>query len=140
MNKLTYILATAWHESKLRPIREIRARQGTALYETQNRYWFTGYYGRGFVQLTWESNYQKMGDWLGINLVGNPDLALDPHYAAQIIVFGMMNGSFTSRPLSRYINGSNVDFVNARRVVNGTDRASLIASYAQDILNARSFV
>ncbi|MEM6698917.1 MAG: hypothetical protein AAF599_11005 [Bacteroidota bacterium] len=47
----------------------------------------------------------------------------------------MMNGSFTRKKLSTYINSSNIDFINARRTVNGTDRASLIAGYANDLIS-----
>ena len=129
--KLVYILATAWHESKLKPVRERRAGSSqTWLRQLQDRYWSSGYYGRGFVQLTWESNYKKMSEFLGVDLVGNPDLALEPRYAADILVYGMMNGEFTRRSLSRYINIVQTDYYNARRVVNGTDRASLIKDYA----------
>jgi hypothetical protein len=129
--KLVYILATAWHESKLKPVRERRAGSSqTWLRQLQDRYWPSGYYGRGFVQLTWESNYKKMSEFLGVDLVGNPDLALEPRYAADILVYGMMNGEFTRRALSRYINMVQTDYYNARRVVNGTDRASLIKDYA----------
>ena len=129
--KLVYILATAWHESKLKPVRERRAGSSqTWLRQLQDRYWSSGYYGRGFVQLTWESNYKKMSEFLGVDLVGNPDLALEPRYAADILVYGMMNGEFTRRALSRYINMVQTDYYNARRVVNGTDRASLIKDYA----------
>lgn len=129
-SKLAYILATAWHESWLKPIKEIRAAQGTSLYNTQNQYWYTGYYGRGFVQLTWQSNYKKMGNWLGVDLVNNPDLALQPDIAAKILVYGMINGSFTGKKLSDYINGSYNDFYNARRVVNGLDQAQKINNLA----------
>lgn len=66
--KLAYILATAWHESKLRPIKEIRCSSGQTCYELQNRYWSSGYYGRGFVQLTWKDNYEKFGRILNIRL------------------------------------------------------------------------
>ena len=129
--KLVYILATAWHESKLKPVRERRAGSSqTWLRQLQDRYWSSGYYGRGFVQLTWESNYKKMSEFLGVDLVGNPDLALEPRYAADILVYGMMNGEFTRRALSRYINLVQTDYYNARRVVNGTDRADLIRDYA----------
>jgi hypothetical protein len=129
--KLVYILATAWHESKLKPVRERRAGSSqTWLRQLQDRYWPSGYYGRGFVQLTWKSNYQKMSSFLGIDLVGSPDLALEPRYAADILVYGMINGEFTRRALSRYINLVQTDYYNARRVVNGTDRAGLIRDYA----------
>lgn len=133
LSKYAYILATAYWESKIRPVEERRAAQGTSLYETQNRYWFTGFYGRGYVQLTHESNYSEMSDFLGIDLVNYPDRALEISNAAKIIVFGMMNGTFTGRSLSDYINDTNIDFYNARRVVNGTDRADTIAGYADDI-------
>jgi hypothetical protein len=129
--KLVYIYATAWHESKLKPVRERRASSSqTWLRQLQDRYWASGYYGRGFVQLTWEGNYAKMSEFLGVDLIGNPDLALVPRYAADILVYGTMNGEFTNRSLSRYINLIETDYYNARRVVNGTDQAGLIRDYA----------
>ena len=129
-------MATARHESRFKAIKEYRAKSSqTNIYALQNRYWYTGYYGRGFVQLTWERNYQKMSDFLGVDLVANPDLALDPKYAAQILVYGMMNGSFTRRPLEEFINKDQRDFYNARKTVNGLDRADLIQSYTNQILD-----
>lgn len=133
-NKLIYILATARHESNFRPIQERRASSSqTAVYNRQNAYWYTGYYGRGFVQLTWDRNYAKMSKLLGVDFVSNPDLVMQPKYAARILVQGMMEGAFTRRPLGRYINESEVDFYNARWVVNGLDRASRIEGYAESI-------
>ena len=38
--------------------------------------------GRGLKQLTGKDNYARCGRDLGIDLVGNPDLLLDPTYAA----------------------------------------------------------
>ena len=81
-NQLAYILATAVGESRVTPIKEYRASPGTALYNIQNKYWGSGYYGRGYVQLTWDYNYKKFGEILNIPLLKNPDLALDPTYAA----------------------------------------------------------
>lgn len=133
VRKLAYILATARHESRFKPIREYRAKASqTTLYNLQNRYWYTGYYGRGFVQLTWESNYREMGELLKIDLVNKPDLALDPYFGARILVSGMINGNFGHR-LDRYINNTQKDYWNARRSVNGTDKADLIANYALQI-------
>ncbi len=42
------------------------------------------YKGRGYIQLTGRSNYTAYGNLLGVDLVGNPDLALDPMVAARI--------------------------------------------------------
>tara|TARA_R110000822_G_scaffold146194_1_gene285207 strand:- start:16679 stop:17278 length:600 start_codon:yes stop_codon:yes gene_type:complete len=135
-HKLYYIIATAWHESWLRPIKEIRANTGTTLRETQDRYWFTGYYGRGFVQLTWEDNYRRIGEIVGEDLANNPDRVLEPNIAAKIIVIGMMQGVFTGKQLSDYINDTEVDYYGARRIVNGTDRAGLIQAHAETIENS----
>lgn len=138
-NKFAYIMATTRHESGFKPIKEYRATPSqTRVYELQNRYWPSGYYGRGFVQLTWENNYRKMSDFLGVDLVKNPDLALNPKYAAQILVYGMMKGSFTGKKLSDYINSSKQDFYNARKIVNGLDKTSLFETSARQFLNVQS--
>lgn len=140
--KFAYIVATAWHESRLQPIREKKAAPGSYVWENyQKKYWDTGFYGRGFVQITWEDNYRKMGEFLGIPLVQNPDLALQPDVAAKIIVAGMMRGMFTGKSLLMYINADGADYYNARRTVGaimvaGTDTAALIEGYTKTILNA----
>lgn len=41
------------------------------------------YIGRGLKQLTGKDNYARCGRDLGIDLVGNPDLLLEPLYAAR---------------------------------------------------------
>lgn len=140
--KLIYIIAVAWHESRLRPIKEIKAEPGNPIWDKyQHRYWNSGYYGRGFVQITWKDNYEKMGKLIGVDLVNNPDKALDPIYAAQIMVVGLMKGVFTGKKLSDYINGNTADFYNARRtvgniMVNGKDTALMIQKDAVSIFNS----
>lgn len=97
------------------------------------------YCGRGDVQLTGRANYQRMGDLLGIDLVGNPDLALVPLNAYRIACVGMAKGLFTGRKFSDYFNAQTTDWVKARRIVNGNDKAKMIAGYAESffgILNA----
>lgn len=74
-----------------------------------------------------------MSEFLGVDLVKNPSLALEPNNAAKILVYGMMNGRFTRKPLGDYINTNTIDFYNARKTVNGLDRAEKIALYAQSI-------
>jgi hypothetical protein len=119
---LAYMLATTFHETArtMQPIAEYGG--------TKARY--APYYGRGFVQLTWKENYQKASDLLGIDLVKNPDLAMLPKNAATIMFDGMINGWFTGHKLADYIKGTLCDYVNARRIINGTDRAVEIAGYA----------
>lgn len=86
--------------------------------------------GRGFVQITGRTNYAYWGKRLKVELVRHPELATDPDVAAAIAVRGMRAGTFTGKRLDDYVNEDGVDYVNARRIINGTDRASLIASYA----------
>lgn len=42
--------------------------------------------GRGFIQLTGRANYEKYGKRLNLDLVGKPELALEPKTAAKILV------------------------------------------------------
>ena len=82
--------------------------------------------GRGYVQITGRANYNRASTIVGRDLVSNPDLTMDPDIAAQIIVHGMLHGWFTGRKMSDFDS-----YVNMRRVVNGTDRAELIAGHAE---------
>jgi putative chitinase len=88
------------------------------------------YYGRGYVQLTWDYNYKSMGTSLKNRLLYEPSLALNPEVAYQIMSLGMRKGSFTGKKLGDYINAEKCDYVNARRIINGTDQADRIAGYA----------
>lgn len=89
------------------------------------------YYGRGNVQQTWDYNYKAMSKKLGIDLYNNPDLALQPDVAAKIMFEGMIDGTFTGKKLSDYFNANKTDWLNSRRIINGTDRAAEIAGYAK---------
>lgn len=91
------------------------------------------YHGRGFVQLTWKGNYRKMKEKFGVDLINNPEKALEHELAMKIMIYGMEEGSFTGKKLTDYINGSKKDYLNARRIINGTDRASDIKDYAEKI-------
>lgn len=132
-----YTLATAWHETgkTMRPLEEYGRGKGRP-YGVPNAATGHTYFGRGFVQLTWWDNYRKLGDALGLDLVNRPELALDPVNAAQIMCEGMEQGLFTGTSLSRYFNAHVDDPVNARRIVNGTDRAQQIADYHEKALRA----
>lgn len=136
LSQLCYILATAWHECSLVSKKEIRCNTSQSCYWLQENYWYTGYFGRGFVQLTWESNYEEMSSIVGIDLVTYPDMALEPNTAAKIIVEGMQKGTFTGVKLSNYINNDSIDFYNARKVVNGLQNADNISDTAFNILTS----
>ena len=129
-----YMLATAWHETAhtLQPIEEIGKGAGHP-YGQPDGPWHHVYYGRGYVQLTWLKNYIRANTALHAgmfikpneDLVRDPDLVMRPDIAAAIMVHGMSEGWFTGKKLADY-----TDYLNMRRVINGTDRADLIASYA----------
>jgi putative chitinase len=89
------------------------------------------YCGRGYVQLTWKNNYRAMGKLIGQPLEENPDLAMRPDIAAQVLFEGMSRGSFTGKKLTDYFNASQTDWIGARRIINGTDRAAEISSIAK---------
>ncbi|WP_343314413.1 glycoside hydrolase family 19 protein [Brucella sp. BE17] len=127
-NQMAYVLATAYHETAhtMKPIIE---RGGEKYLRSKNYYPF---FGRGYVQITWRENYVKAGKALGADFVKKPELLLKAEYAAPILIVGMIEGWFTGKKLSDYITLQKSDFKGARRIVNGTDRADLIAGYAKD--------
>lgn len=132
---LAYMMATPYWETDrtMQPIREYGRGKGRKYGVPDPR---TGqiYYGRGFVQLTWYDNYLKMGKLLGIaDLVTNPDRALELPIATEIMFEGMttgksFKGDFTEKHLALYFNKTTDDPVNARRIINGTDKAKEIAA------------
>ena len=63
-------------------------------------------------------------------LYRKPDLAMVTKNAVVIMFDGMAEGWFTGKKLSDYIHGKTCDYVNARRIINGTDKASTLAGYA----------
>ncbi len=138
--QVAYILATSVHESGAGAHMEEFA-SGQA-YEGRRGLGNTQpgdgprYKGRGYVQITGRRNYTDWSQRLGIDLVGNPDQARNPQIAARILVEGMMRGTFTGRSLPDYVGNGRADFNNARRVVNGTDRAGSIASIANRLMSA----
>lgn len=135
-----YLFATAYHETAqtMQPIRERGALAYFGKYEPGTRIGaMLGntvkgdgylYRGRGYVQLTGRANFAKAGKMIGADLIGTPDLALDPSNAADIAIMGMSEGWFTGKAFKDYLPGN---YIAARRIINGTDRAELIASYAE---------
>ena len=126
-NQAAYVLASAYHETAhtMKPVREY----GGETYLKKKKYY--PYVGMGYVQLTWDYNYKKASDKLGVDFLKNPKLRLESKYAAPIIVVGMVEGWFTGKKLSDYITLNTSDFTSARKIVNGLDKASIIADYAK---------
>lgn len=151
LQQSAYILATAYWESGLtfQPVRE-----GLAKTDQEARaYVFKlfeedkikinyaepakngqAFYGRGYVQLTWEKNYRAIGD----HLIGDsalfyrkPDLVMRPDLAAIIMVRGMLDGIFTDHKLADHITRDRCDYLCARQTVNRMDRAEKIADWAE---------
>lgn len=129
-----YMLATVKREcgDEWRPIKEYGRGKGLK-YGNPDPVTGKVYYGRGYVQLTWKGNYATMGRVFNLDLVNNPDLVLDPDVAYKIMSYGMRHGSFTGVGLKRYIHDDICDYVNARRIINGTDVAHKIAGYAEKL-------
>ena len=134
LRQAAYMLATAKHETAntFAPIEEYGKGKGLP-YGKPDRKTGLVYFGRGYVQLTWVKNYQTMGTVLGLPLYTQPDLALRYDVAYKIMSYGMTHGTFTGVALSRYINEGKTDYLNARKIINGTDKADLIAGYATAI-------
>lgn len=138
---LAYMFATVKHEcaDTWRPIEEYGKgkgrKYGTAVSVTDpaGKSYSNVYYGRGYVQLTWDYNYRNMGSVLKNRLLYEPSLALDADVAYRIMSHGMRNGSFTGAKLSRFISGDTCDYVNARKIINGLDQAQRIAGYAEKL-------
>lgn len=130
-----YILATAYHESdRFRTMEEYAsgvAYEGRATLGNTQPGDGVRFKGRGFVQITGRRNYTDWANRLGVDLVNNPALAARLDHATTILIDGMMLGTFTGKKLPDYVAGAKKDYVGARRVVNGTDRAAMIATYAR---------
>lgn len=110
-NQLVAILATVYVE--------------TAVWESIEEYGRGGgkhgiYYGRGYIQLTWDYNYEAFGKVIGMDLIGNPDIALKPDIAAQSTIW-----FWTENGVDKYAEKG--DWYNVRSIVNAgsPDRSPL---------------
>lgn len=143
---LAYLLGTAFHETAttMQPIREmggegyfrrmydIRGDRPNVARTLGNTQPGDGarFCGRGYVQLTGRAGYIRAGRAVGVDLIATPDAAMQPDIAAHIAFVGMAEGWFTCKKLTDYFNSAVTDWRGARRIINGTDRADLIAGYA----------
>jgi putative chitinase len=146
---LAYNLGTAFHETAqtMQPITERgghsyfnkyepEMKLGKILGNTETGDGFR-FRGEGHVQNTGRANAVKATKRLntlfnlGIDLVANPEQRGDPFVSAMSLFLGNKEGWWTGKKLGDYLKPGAPDFVNARRVVNGTDRANTIAGYAK---------
>ena len=134
---VAYGLATSFYETAQRrqPIPEI-GRGRNYPYGKPGKHGGQVAYGRGDVQLTWDYNYERADDELGLKgaLTSNYDRALETDISVQIMVLGMTEGWFTGKRFASYLPAkgpaTTVQFTSARRIINGIDRADKVAGYA----------
>lgn len=148
---LAYMLATAHHETggRLQPVRETFAATDAAAIARLDRAFAAGrlpqvsapywrrdaagksWLGRGLVQITHRRNYARLAELTGIDLVGRPELAMEMAVSVEILFTGMLRGAFTGRRLADHFSGTRADWVGARRIINGLDRAEKVAGYGR---------
>ncbi|WP_438752075.1 hypothetical protein [Pararhizobium sp. O133] len=155
LGDLAYDLATSFHETAatMHPIIERGGRSYFKKYEPGtklgkilgNTVKGDGYRfrGEGDVQNTGRRNAKFASDrlnetfGLGIDLVANPALRGDPIISAHSLFLGNREGWWTGKDLRDFIDDIDEsdaedlrEFIAARRVVNGTDKAEKIGRYA----------
>lgn len=115
---LAYMLATVFHETgqTMQPIRE----RGTEAYLRSKPYY--PWVGEGLVQVTWEANHRKFRATAPGQLLQWPQCLVP-------LFDGMIDGMFTGKKLADYFNATRSDPYQARRIINGLDKATLIAGY-----------
>lgn len=153
--EIAYILATVYHEvnKTMQPIEEYGRGAGKPYglklkygkgpnkreeYSLPNKI----YYGRGLTQNTWYEIYEKLSKTQkakaeGWDFLNKPELLLSLTPSVWATVYAMRTGLYTGRKLSQYFN-TKTDWVGARAIINGQDKAKLIAGYAQKFLNCIS--
>ncbi|MHA1554814.1 MAG: glycoside hydrolase family 19 protein [Alphaproteobacteria bacterium] len=135
-NDFAYALATAWWETgqRMQPITEYGSRR----YLRSKKYW--PFVGRGLIQVTWDYNYRKAAKSLELPLstfMNEPNLLLEWKYALPLLFVGLETGMYTGKALDDYIDDIDEpddedlrEYVAARRIVNGTDKARTIGQLA----------
>lgn len=124
---LANMLGETFHETgeRMQPIRE----WGSAAYLQSKPYY--PYVGEGLIQVTWEANYRKFG-------AEHPGDLLTWPYALRALFDGMIKGMFTGKKLADYFNDRQTDWLHARQIINGMDRAAEVAAYSKQFYAALS--
>jgi len=98
------------------------------------------YCGRGYPMATGKRNYAVAEKVFGIPFVSDPDKMMVPVNAAKVMAHFMKGGLFTGKKLADYLprtGPATLDqFKRARPIINGTDRAADVASFAMKFQSA----
>ena len=95
--------------------------------------------GRGYIMTTGRANYEKFSLIFNIDFITNPELIAEKENSYKIMIYGFINGSFTGKKLTDYIDGDKLDYFHARKIINGLDKASLIQGYAEKIFEGLKY-
>lgn len=156
---LAYMLGTTHHETgrTMQPVRETFAATDDDAIKRLEKAWAAGklpwvktpywrrdadgksWLGRGFVQLTHKANYETLGKAIKVDLITDPDRAMDLDTALKVLFVGMRDGLFTTAKLADFFNVSKENWVQARKIINGLESADLVASYAKTYYAAISY-
>ena len=132
-----YCLATTFHEvaGTWMPIEEYGKGKGLK-YGTPDKRTGKVYYGRGYTQNTWYENYKmlteawnKLHPQTPVDFTLHPELLCIPEYAYWAMSYAMRHGTYTGVGLKKYFNETITAPKNARKIINGLDKADLIAGY-----------
>ena len=135
LQKLKYILATSYWETGGLMTPVVEAHWLSENWRKRNLRYYP-WHGRGLIQTTWEDNYKKVDDMLVLKgkLMEHPELLLNWQYALPALFIGMETGLYTKKKLDDFIDDKDEsdaedrrEMINARRIVNGTDKAAKIA-------------
>ncbi len=122
-------LGQTFHETsqEMWPIEEY-GKGGSADYAQPDPITKQCYYGRGYIQLTWDENYSRADRELELegdkSCYWHAENALDPDIAAAIMFQGMIEGWFRTSDgspnnLAKYFNDEVDDAFEAREIING---------------------
>ena len=83
------------------------------------------YRGRGYIQLTGKNNYRDIGKDIGLDLVANPDLMLDPEVAKKASVAWWKRNVRSKEPnytdtkrIAKLVNGGDEGLKDRRKLFN----------------------
>jgi putative chitinase len=101
------------------------------------------YRGHGLVQLTGKDNFRKLGKLIGVDLVAEPERALDLDIAARALIIGIEDGLYTGKKAADFLPSMGLatlkEMKAARRIINDTFEALKYARYAMAFQEALEY-